>query len=543
MPQSLQHRAQQPRQQAMGEAGFYFLFVPWFIAMAYHFLRLVGPFMFSAVSDDLCEINSDDAEETDLVTEHAMIEIGKQSDSPEGEDDDLLSALEGFLPFTMIPELQSMLDCIAEEDEKCVEKTIARFSRSEPNIDKDQKSTSSNTARLCSPPRSSSGSEQNMSPDEPVFSSFPSLPAPPDSGSESDPEEFGAIPLERVQGMAKRFLAEPSIHDNSLSASETEAQNMNSTVFDDDHQSEGAEEDWADDESEASSLFVSEPEDSPVKKSPASREIQPLCIAKQRPEFVELPANEDIVLEFQREGYEALYAVSDADKRYWRKGDQFKLLTADEVAELLEWVEETNAEPVFMKPGFFADGPAEDVTSSNRNLGGPSGNGVDADETTIIEAEPCQEEQSRDDVQEGGDDEDSTLVEADDSHDDHPDEEEEDEEEMVVIQPHSRYFHVLRHTWHVNPSWCIHSGIDPNGHIYLLKMWKQQREIAAGSRIDDGSSWVIVSAPDVPRNQRPILAATGLPVPDLTITTPFGWTGYLEDRAYYKEEDDLYGEL
>ncbi|KAM7184760.1 hypothetical protein V8F33_012806 [Rhypophila sp. PSN 637] len=190
--------------------------------------------------------------------------------------------------------------------------------------------------------RRSSGSSNYWTDPESVFShgsltiTRPETPTPPDSesDSDSDDEEFCPLPFDVVRGLTAQALAEIPLGDY-------EHNPVADNVRDDDE----------------SSAFLSDPEDDGQQEDePADRnttseteEVSP----EQDTEIAEFSEAWEIVVEFEREGFEAAYAISNTGRRYWRKENRFKPLTDTEIYDLLAWAEETGACPVYMKPGLF----------------------------------------------------------------------------------------------------------------------------------------------------------------------------------------------
>ncbi|KAK4209432.1 hypothetical protein QBC37DRAFT_54228 [Rhypophila decipiens] len=187
--------------------------------------------------------------------------------------------------------------------------------------------------------RRSSGSSNYCTDPGSIFSHGSSVysrsntPTPPDSDSESDDEDFCPLPFDVVRQLTATVLAEIPLPDNEYNSI---ANNVRDNY--------------------ESSALLSDPEDEDQQEDqPAedsTSETDELC-PEQDTEIAEFSEDWEIVVEFERDGFEAAYAISNTGRRYWRKENRYKLLTDAEIEDLLEWVTQTGATPVYMKPGLF----------------------------------------------------------------------------------------------------------------------------------------------------------------------------------------------
>lgn len=348
--------------------------------------------------------------------------------------------------------------------------------------------------------------------------------------------------------MAGRLLAElrssPENSPSCLVASETiPTQSDNDDKSDENEGGDATEEDGDD----HSSLFLSDPEDNeeennrtlvdePIDDCPAEaikdnhqrRNRDAAAIAenvaffeKKSREIPEFSEAWEIVLEFQREGFDSRIAISNTGKQYWKNGDgQFTRMTEDEVDDLLDWSDETNALPVWLKPGFFEDEAdytpvvVVDTPATIKMVESEP----EEEEVGGNAEEPCTEDNGYSDSDEDNDEDENIQVFYS------TDDEDEDEDE----QP----WHSLRLTGLLNPSWTQHSSVDrETGHIFVIRDRANERDLAAGTYRDPKPhTWVALpTPPTLLADKRP----GGQSVPALTVTSPEGVTGWLEDMAYY----------
>lgn len=205
------------------------------------------------------------------------------------------------------------------------------------------------------------------------------------------------------------------------------------------------------------------------------------------------------MVEFQREGFDAVYAVSNTQVRYWRKGDRFKALSPEENQDFQDWLNEVLPRPSWVPEGFlnsteWSDEPAgDDYDSSPETLWDESSQAGDEseDETTLCAQSECE------------------------------------------VEPTA--WHPLPETGHLNPGWTSYSSVDYTGHMFLIQMAKDLYAEQMGHRRRlPACNWVMLSTPSVFLRLR---LASGEPVPELKLTNPEGQTGWLEDITYYGAAD------
>lgn len=188
----------------------------------------------------------------------------------------------------------------------------------------------------------------------------------------------------------------------------------------------------------------------------------------------------EIIAEREREGYSAFIAVSNTNRHYWRMGDRYKALNSEEEADLDNWWNTFQPQPVWVQPEYKKKWQFE--TPTNEEVFEP--NVVLSKETSY---NPCSS---------------------------------------------------LPFTGQLNPRWAFHSGVDHNGQIYLVQKANDEYLLSQGHRILVGQvcKWVAVSSPALRRDTRQKFMATGQPVPELIITSPDGTVDWLDDFTYYNGE-------
>ncbi|KAM7186666.1 hypothetical protein V8F20_011299 [Naviculisporaceae sp. PSN 640] len=216
----------------------------------------------------------------------------------------------------------------------------------------------------------------------------------------------------------------------------------------------------------------------------------------------------EIIAEWEREGCSAVIAVSNTYRHYWRKGDRYKALNAEEEADLENWWSTCKPPAAWVHPEYKTEWTFEPTTSEEP---------LTSEESSTSE-EPLPSEEP------------STSEEVSQS----PQTEETDQEEEYSS---GYYYHPLPRTGHLHPQWAMHSSVDEEtGHLYLIQKRKDDYWVPQGAWKCQACKWVVLSKPHLRRDTTKKLTATGEPVPELIVTSPEGTVGWPEDLNYYPGE-------
>ncbi|KAM7186662.1 hypothetical protein V8F20_011295 [Naviculisporaceae sp. PSN 640] len=386
----------------------------------------------------------------------------------------------------------------------------------------------------------------------------PSAPTPPES--DSDDEEFGMIPFERVRELADDLLPHEFEESGHRSLQPTEAKPRGSPDSEKSDQDNGYEYGYDSDESSA---FIWDPEEEEESTAP----MKTSRITATPAQVEEFPEDWEVVIELEREGYDRTYVMSNYGKRYWRNGDEFTALTEEELDDFLKWGEEADPTPIFISPTFFnSEEPTEkqeQPTEVSESCEEPSEEGVTAGAHRTVPLSPKPQKGAKlpkllnlgnltvikpfldapvTDGEEPIDDGEEPLEESAKS-------ESSDSDDSSTVfgdrdMGYARNWDPLPHTGKFNPMWTMHSSVDRNGHMYLIKQVQDEHDIAMGARCDyKPNTWVTMptraAAGQKPTKMR-LQTGDWVQVPELTLTTPSGVTEWLDDtRRYHYEYNRL----
>ncbi|KAM7215043.1 hypothetical protein V8F06_009569 [Rhypophila decipiens] len=253
--------------------------------------------------------------------------------------------------------------------------------------------------------------------------------------------------------------------------------------------------------------------------------------------IVEYSPQWEIIAEFEREVWaDVVLAIANNGRQYWRKNRKIRAVSPEEVSGLDQWWQVTQPEPVWLHPDYDAEyvtvssDEEEDVEVPQEEVPQEEAPVTQLKTSTQLvmptQLDTIAEESEEDDSDlEDMDSEDEALY-AEDS------DEYDSEEEGPAKKPHP-----LPLTGHWYPGWELHSGVDYHGHIYLTQMANQEYWKARGFYRVAKCTWAVQETPSV-RNvidSGRAIRRDGLPIPELTMTSPEGVTGYLVDNTHYKE--------
>lgn len=207
----------------------------------------------------------------------------------------------------------------------------------------------------------------------------------------------------------------------------------------------------------------------------------------EAPAIAEFSQSWMIVAEFEREGWDCVLAISNTDRKYWRKGDRFKALSTMEVDAVTSWWDNDQPQPVWIHPDYHAEWEYEDAPEQSSETTDGAGDAEEGDDESVTPGGP------------------NPLP--------------------------------LTGRWH--PTWSQNSSVDVfTGHMYLTQLRSEEYWVAQGYYKCQTCKWVVLPNPSIRAimNSNRVAMATGMLVPELKVTSPDGVVGWLEDLTYYNGE-------
>ncbi|KAK4209430.1 hypothetical protein QBC37DRAFT_404331 [Rhypophila decipiens] len=258
--------------------------------------------------------------------------------------------------------------------------------------------------------------------------------------------------------------------------------------------------------------------------------------------IVEYSPQWEIIAEFEREVWgDVVLAIANNGRQYWRKDRKIRAVSPGEVSGLDQWWQVTQPEPVWLHPDYDAEyvtvssDEEEDVEVAQKEVAQEEVPQEEAPVTQLKTSTQLVMPTQLDTIAEESEEDDSDLEDMD-SEDEalyaEDSDEYDSEEEGPAKKPHP-----LPLTGHWYPGWELHSGVDYHEHIYLTQMANQEYWKARGFYRVAKCTWAVQETPSVCNviDSGRAIRRGGLPIPELTMTSPEGVTGYLVDNTHYKE--------